>query len=126
MPRRARTDWRSTTTPRLRLFAKAMRHQPTQAEAQLWRLLRGRRLAGYKFRRQLPVGNYIVDFVCLTARLIIEADGSQHAKSVYHSTRDAQLRAAGFRILRLWNNDILARPDAVLETIWAALHEVRS
>lgn len=101
-----------------------MRREPTEAEAKCWALLRNRRFVGYKFRRQLPVGNYITDFACLSAGLIIELDGSQHAESASDSIRDAFLRAQGFRILRIWNNDILARPDAVAETVWNALAEV--
>ena len=89
-------------------------------------MLRNRRFVNYKFRRQLPLGHYIVDFICLDARLIIEADGSQHAESAYDGVRDAYLQAQGFRILRLWNHDILADPDAVLDAVWAALHEVVS
>lgn len=123
MPRFARTDWRTEKTPVLRSFARGMRHQPTEAEAALWRLLRNRRFPQFKFRRQLPVGNYIADFICLEARLIIEADGSQHAESPRDLTRDAYLRAQNFRLLRLWNNDVLSSPDAVSETIWAILHE---
>lgn len=123
MHKRARTDWRTAKTPRVRAFAKVMRHAPTEAERKLWLLLRNRRFAGNKFRRQLPVGQYIADFVCLPAKLIIEADGSQHAESTRDITRDAYLRAQGFRILRLWNNDILARPDHVLEAVWTALQE---
>tara|TARA_R110002020_G_scaffold36426_1_gene109528 strand:- start:306 stop:617 length:312 start_codon:yes stop_codon:yes gene_type:complete len=103
-----------------------MRRQPTEAEAKLWHLLRNRRLADFKFRRQVPVGPYIPDFVCFAARLIIEADGGQHAESLRDVKRDAELARRGFRVLRLWNNDILDRPDAVLDAIWAALHEVRS
>ncbi|WP_407065645.1 endonuclease domain-containing protein [Devosia sp.] len=98
-----------------------MRHEPTEAEAKLWRLLRDRRFVAHKFRRQLPMGEYVVDFVCLSAKLIVEADGSQHADNTYDTERDAYLKAQGFRILRLWNNDILARPDSVLEAVWAAL-----
>ena len=123
---RARREWRTPRTPQLRHFAKAMRSEPTEAEAKLWPLLRNRRLVNFKFRRQLPIGHYIADFVCLDARLIIEADGSQHTESAYDSVRDGYLQAQGFRVLRLSNYDILAHPDAVLDTIWAALHEVRS
>ena len=122
MHKRARNDWRTAKTPRLRALAKVMRSAPTEAEHKLWLLLRDRRFAGYKFRRQLPVGQYIADFVCLSANLIIEADGSQHAESTYDTTRDAYLRVQGFRLLRLWNHDILARPDDVVEAIWTALH----
>jgi very-short-patch-repair endonuclease len=100
-----------------------MRHEPTEAEAALWRLLRNRRFAQFKFRRQLPIGDYIVDFVCLSRSLIIEADGSQHADSSRDLTRDAYLRAQNFRLLHLWNNDILASPDAVAEAIWSTLNE---
>ncbi|WP_284390637.1 endonuclease domain-containing protein [Devosia yakushimensis] len=100
-----------------------MRHQPTEAEAKCWVLLRNRRLADFKFRRQLPIGDFIADFVCLESHLIIELDGSQHAESTYDARRDAYLKAQGFRLLRIWNNDILARPDAVLEAVWAALHQ---
>ena len=100
-----------------------MRHEPTEAEQRLWSLLRHRRFSGFKFRRQFPIDHYIADFVCLEARLIIEADGSQHAESPRDLVRDAYLRAQNFRLLRLWNNDILARPDDISETIWATLHE---
>jgi len=124
--KRARTQWRTARTPQLPQFAKTMSRDPTEAEARLWSLLRDRRFVNYKFRRQLPLGHYIVDFICLDARLIIEADGSQHAESAYDSVRDAYLQAQGFRILRLWNHDILADPDAVLDAVWAALHEVAS
>lgn len=103
--------------------ARSMRHGPTEAERRLWSLLRGRRFSGFKFRRQFPIGNYIADFVCLDARLIIEADGSQHTESPRDLIRDAYLRAQNFRLLRLWNNDILARPNDASETIWATLHE---
>ena len=102
-----------------------MRHQPTEAEERLWLLLRDRRFALHKFRRQFPIAPFIVDFVCLDVRLIIEADGSQHADSARDLSRDAYLRGQNFRLLRLWNNDILARPNEVMDAIWAALHEAR-
>jgi very-short-patch-repair endonuclease len=119
--KRARTEWRTTKTPVLRVFAKRMRHAPTEAETKLWTLLRNRRFAQYKFRRQLPVGDYVVDFVCLSHKLIIEADGSQHAENLRDTIRDAYLAGQGFRLLRFWNNDILARPISVSDAIWAAL-----
>ena len=125
MPLRARMEWRTEKTHALRGFAKRMRHEPTEAERKLWTLLRNRRFARYKFRRQLPIGDYIVDFVCLSEKLIIEADGSQHAENLRDETRDAQLRQRGFRLLRLWNHDILARPGAVAEAVWAALESPR-
>ena len=115
--------WQTSKTPRLRRLAKNMRHAPTEAEAKLWSVLRNRRFANFKFRRQLPIGDYIVDFVCLSHQLIVEADGSQHAESSGDAVRDTHLRAQGFGLLRFWNNDILARPAAVADAIWAALDE---
>ena len=103
--------------------ARAMRHEQTEAEKRLWHMLRDRRFSGFKFRRQYTIGSYIADFVCLNARLIIEADGSQHVESPRDLTRDAYLRGQNFRLLRIWNNLILAHPDDVAETVWAALHE---
>jgi very-short-patch-repair endonuclease len=100
-----------------------MRHQPTEAESRCWTLLRNRRFAGYKFRRQLPVGSYIADFACPSAKLIVELDGSQHAESTHDIARDAYLRAQGFRVPRIWNTDILARPEVVCDAIWQALQE---
>ncbi len=103
-----------------------MRRDPTDAEAKLWMLLRNRRFAQFKFRRQLPLGDYVVDFVCLSHKLIIEADGSQHADSPRDTIRDTYLRAQGFRLLRIWNNDILARTNSVADTIWATLQDEAS
>ena len=101
--------------------AKHMRANPTEAERRLWSLLRGKRLAGYKFKRQQAIGSYIVDFVNFARRLIVEADGSQHAGSAYDIKRDAWLKAQGFNVLRLWNNDILAETAVAEEAIWHAL-----
>jgi very-short-patch-repair endonuclease len=100
-----------------------MRAQPTEAERRLWLLLRSRRLAEFKFRRQVPIGRYIGDILCPDHKLIVELDGSQHAGNELDIARDRWLTAQGFRILRIWNNDMLARPSAVLETIWAHLQE---
>jgi very-short-patch-repair endonuclease len=102
-------------------LAKALRARMTDAEALLWFHLRAHRLDGEKFRRQQPMGPYIVDFVHFGARLIIEADGGQHLQSAHDHQRDAWLRSQGFNILRFWNDDILLRSDAVLEMIWQAL-----
>jgi len=101
--------------------AKAMRHEPTPAEIAVWRLLRDRRLERYKFRRQARIDPYIVDFVCLERRLIVEADGSQHAESDYDARRDAFLSNEGFSVLRFWNNDVLTNPAGVFDAILAAL-----
>jgi very-short-patch-repair endonuclease len=96
-----------------------MRGAPTETELRLWRLLRDRRLNGIKFRRQVPVGPYIVDFLCVGAKLIVEADGSQHAASPRDNARDAYLERQGWKVLRFWNNEILQHREKVLETILA-------
>jgi len=106
---------------RIRKFAKTMRHESTDAEAAMWRLLRDRRLAKHKFRRQVPFRNYILDFVCFERRLVIEIDGSQHAESCRDMERQALLAADGFRVARYWNNDVLQRRTSVLEDIFAKL-----
>jgi len=98
-----------------------MRHEPTDAEGAVWRLLRDRRLSAYKFRRQVPFKNYILDFVCFDKRLVIEIDGSQHAESRGDAARDAALSAEGFQTVRYWNNDVLQQPASVLEDILAKL-----
>ena len=102
----------------LRERVRALRGGMTDAELWLWRELRGRRFAGLKFRRQKPLGRYIVDFVCLERGLIVELDGGQHAEQVvYDRQRDAWLSAQGFVVLRFWNHDVLQQTDAVLERI---------
>jgi very-short-patch-repair endonuclease len=104
--------------PKQRSFAKTLRASATDAEMKLWRLLRPRRLASMKFRRQVPIGPWIVDFVSFEQRLIVEADGSQHAESDDDRRRDYDLSERGFRVLRFWNNDILLRSQSVLEMIF--------
>ena len=103
--------------------ARQLRQRMTDAEQLLWQHLRNRRLADHKFRRQHPIGPYIVDFVHLQARLIIEADGGQHLASQRDPQRDAWLQAQGYRVLRFWNHDILQQPDTVLAAIWQALSD---
>jgi very-short-patch-repair endonuclease len=98
-----------------------MRAHPTEAEKRLWSILRDRRLARHKFRRQQIIEPYIVDFVCFAHRLIIEADGSQHADNKDDLRRDAWLRGHGFRILRFWNNQVLGDTASVSSAIFAAL-----
>jgi very-short-patch-repair endonuclease len=110
----------SPSREELRKRAKSMRTAPTDAEQRLWQLLRAHRLAGYKFKRQQTIDHYIVDFVCLRYRLIVEADGGQHSKTV-DARRDAYLKAQAFRVLRFWNNDILDNEEGVLESILDAL-----
>ena len=105
---------RSTT------HARAMRASLTDAERALWYALRDRRLQGVKFRRQAPVGPYIVDFLCISRKLVIEADGSQHAESAHDVARDAWLAERGYHVLRFWNRDIFLERESVLATIAAA------
>ncbi|MER9618302.1 endonuclease domain-containing protein [Mesorhizobium sp. M0207] len=105
--------------PTKRRFARSMRREPTEAEDRLWHELRGRTLDSIKFRRQVPVGRFIADFVCAEGRLIVEIDGSQHADSGYDRERDAELKARGFRVLRFWNDDVLRDLNAVCDTIIA-------
>jgi very-short-patch-repair endonuclease len=93
-----------------------MRGAPTDVELRLWRLLRDRRLNGIKFRRQVPVGPYIVDFLCVGAKLIVEADSFQHAESPRDTVRDADLASQGWKVLRFWNNEVLQNREGVLET----------
>ncbi|MGB5902431.1 MAG: endonuclease domain-containing protein [Xanthobacteraceae bacterium] len=109
------------TRERLRIFAKQMRHAPTDAEAAMWRLLRSRQLAHFKFRRQTPLEGYILDFVCFEKRLVVEIDGGQHASSARDAIRSDALTKLGFDIARYWNNDVLQQPQAVLEDILSRL-----
>jgi very-short-patch-repair endonuclease len=109
---------RQRVPKRKRTFAKTLRANATDAEVSLWRLLRSRRLASMKFRRQVPIGPWIVDFVSFEQRLIVEADGSQHAESEDDKRRDHDLSERGFRILRFWNNDILLRSQSIPEMIF--------
>jgi len=94
-----------------------MRHEPTGPERCLWKLLRDRRMGGLKFRRQVALGPYIVDFVCFERRIIIEADGDQHADNARDRVRDAWPDSQGFSVWRFWNSDILASLEAIGATI---------
>jgi len=106
-----------------RSFARKLRHEMTEAEARLWHELRGRRLDGIKFRRQVPVGSYVADFLCADAMLIVEIDGSQHAEAERDRIRAANLVACGFRVLRFWNDDVLRDMRGVCETIIAYVRD---
>jgi very-short-patch-repair endonuclease len=99
--------------------ARAMRGDPTAAERQLWYALRDRRMQALKFRRQAPIGPYIVDFLCVAQRLVVEADGSQHADSLRDAVRDGWLEQQGYAVLRFSNRDILTARESVLATIAA-------
>ena len=101
-----------------RARARQLRKNPTDAERLLWQKLRFWQVDGRKFRRQQPLGGYIVDFVCLERRLIVELDGGQHAdRNAYDKKRDDWLRNQGFVILRFWNHDVLNNIDGVVEQI---------
>jgi len=106
--------------------ARALRARMTDAERKLWFALRDRRFAHFKFRRQVPLGRYVADFVCFDARLVVEVDGGQHAQSMRDKLRDRWLVANGFRVLRFWNNDVLSNLDGVSTRIAEALHEERA
>jgi very-short-patch-repair endonuclease len=102
--------------------ARRLRHDQTETESVLWRALRGEQLLGHKFSRQQTIGPYIVDFVDVGTKLIVELDGGQHADAVdYDAKRDAWLTSEGFRILRFWNNEVLENLEGVLMNIAAAL-----
>ena len=104
--------------------AKQLRKNSTDAERALWRALRSRQLGGYKFRRQQPLGPFIVDFVCLESRLIVEVDGGQHdhtAQKVMDQARTDWLQMRGFRVLRFWDHEVLTQLDAVAQAIANAL-----
>jgi very-short-patch-repair endonuclease len=91
-----------------------MRREATDAEKKLWLLLRDRRFGNAKFRRQAPVGPYIADFVCLKRKVIVEADGGQHAESPRDAVRDRWLMSEGYSVVRYSNIDILKNPEGVL------------
>jgi very-short-patch-repair endonuclease len=102
--------------------AQELRKNPTEAERKLWLHLRLRQLGGHKFRRQQPLGSYIVDFVCLEKRIVIEIDGGQHqAQAIYDQQRTAWIEQQGFRVLRFWDNEVMQNIEAVKEAIWQAL-----
>ncbi len=108
----------------LATFAKQMRLAPTEAEARLWYFLRNRRLNNRKFRRQHSIDKYIIDFICIDARLVIELDGGQHTDIMTHQNdvaRTVFLEKCGLRVLRFWNDEVLQQTGAVLERILRAL-----
>lgn len=98
-------------------FAKKLRTTITDAERALWQQLRAHRLSGAKFRRQQPLGPYIVDFFCAEKKLVIELDGGQHLNSESDKQRDAWLRSQGYSVMRFWNDEVLNQTEAVLESI---------
>ena len=106
---------------RLRRFARDLRKNSTDAERHLWYYLRANRFR-FKFKRQVPIHPFIVDFVCFEKRLIIELDGGQHQENLsYDHQRTNELNRLGFQVLRFWNHDVLHRTEEVLEVIRRAL-----
>ncbi|HVM85325.1 MAG TPA: endonuclease domain-containing protein [Candidatus Binatia bacterium] len=102
--------------------ARRLRRQSTDAELALWKHLRGRRFEGWKFRRQVPMGRYIVDFFCLEAGLVIEVDGGQHDRDRRKDEiRTAYIASHGYRVIRFWNNDVLSNIEGVLEQVLSTL-----
>ena len=104
--------------------ARELRKQSTDAENALWYFLRNRQLTGYKFRRQAPVGKYIVDFLCFERKLVVELDGGQHQeRTTYDSERTKMLEARGYRVVRFWSSQIFEEIESVQEAILIALNE---
>jgi very-short-patch-repair endonuclease len=119
---------RSTISDFRRKAARRLRHNATDAERKLWRTLRTFELKGTHFRRQVPIGSYVIDFACMAARLVIEIDGSQHGEAENAARDDARTRwleREGYRVLRFWNNDIVQNPQGVLDVVYAALYGSR-
>lgn len=107
----------------MKQLARSMRRHMTDAERVLWQHLRAHRMGGHKFKRQLIIEPYIVDFVCIEAKLIIEADGGQHGlRAEEDQERTACLKAMGYRVLRFWNHEILTDTRTVLERIHQELN----
>ena len=106
---------------RLTPVARRLRSSATEAEARLWSRLRAGQLEGAKFVRQFPIAGYVADFACRRARLVVEIDGSQHASNPADDVRTAAIEAHGYRVIRFWNNDVLANTEGVLKAIEAEL-----
>ncbi len=107
---------------KLVVIAKNLRKRQTDAEKILWYQLRDRHFENLKFRRQYPIKNYIVDFICIDKMLIIEIDGGQHADNKKDILRDNVLKLEGYTILRFWNNDVLKNMDGVLQMMMFTLN----
>jgi len=118
------TKRKNQVTPKLRSFAKEQRSIPTRAEDLFWQQVRAGRFHGYKFKRQVPIAPYIVDFLCAEARVIVELDGVPHDRPeqrTHDERRDAFLRSRGFRVLRFSNDLMLGNGNLVLDTVRQAI-----
>ena len=112
------------TKPHIQQYACDLRKEATDAEQWLWQHLRSRRLLGFKFRRQVPIGDYIIDFLCKEQKLVVELDGSQHQEQVeYDQRRSEYLEQQGYRVVRYWNHDVLQQGEVVMEDIVRRLQE---
>ena len=108
----------------LRKRARALRNSATDAERAMWRFLCRRQVHGFRFRRQMPIAGYIVDFACPEARLVVELDGGQHAAHAgYDARRSEVLRSRGYVVVRYWDHDVLMCAEAVIEDLQARLAE---
>jgi very-short-patch-repair endonuclease len=109
-----------STVPDLTDLARQLRSKQTSAEALLWSRLRARRLGGWKFKRQVPVGGYVADFLCNDASLIVELDGGHHNRDIEQArdrARTMALGAQGFLVVRFWNHEVHCELDSVCDTI---------
>ena len=103
-------------------LARELRKNMTDTERLLWSKLRGKQFGGFKFRKQAPIGKFIVDFVCFDRKVVVELDGGQHAVSVEEDQKRSEwLKSQGFRVLRFWNHEVIEDSDMVMEAIWLAL-----
>ncbi len=118
------TEKRNRIPPEIRQRARKLRKSSTPAEEKLWQALRNRNLAGFKFRRQHPIGPYIADFYCAEVRLIVELDGGGHLDQMeYDQNRTDWLEEQGYRVIRFWNDDVLNYLDDVAKEILLTLEE---
>jgi len=100
-------------------LARSFRKKPTDAEYKLWGHLRGKQLGGLKFRRQVPIGDYIVDFACLSKRVVVDVDGENHTlRREEDKIRDRKIESEGFKVIRFWNSEVFEDVDGVLNIIW--------
>jgi len=100
---------------------RKLRQAATEAEKFFWSKVRNQQIDGAKFRRQVPIDRFVVDFCCLEHKLVVEIDGGQHAESSSDDVRTADLEAAGYRVIRFWNNDVLGNIEGVIDTLRAEM-----
>ena len=106
--------------------ARTLRNSATDAERRLWQPLRLRQLGGFRFRRQVPLHGYIVDFLCVELKLVVELDGGQHVEqAAYDEIRTGVLQGAGYCVLRYWNDDVLLRTSEVLEDVLRTIEVIQ-